>query len=300
MKMKKLILAITVLALLALMSIPAYADITGHTWLGTAYSGYDDYYNANVNAYRTGSTAVLTVTVQNNRPSGSNISVTKVYVTFDWGSTPYASTQVSVTNATLITNGASRTFYINFTVPDILVASNLFKHSYTIFADYNYKNPANTTQTISTRYQSNLFEDFVVYSSDQADAMNVAMIIDSFPTTSWQSAQARILSNKADNETATAMRYYEEGDFGSAKDRFNTALSYLNQAWDAEDSYLTMLQDLQIQRTQAEIGSLNAMTSFFNGLSTMWVLFGIGWVLLGIGYIIKWLRKRPEPPPATT
>jgi len=300
MKMRKSILAITALALLALMSIPAYADITGHTWLGTAFSGHDDYYNASVNAYATGSTAVLTVTVQNNRPLGSNISITRVYVTFDWGST-YASTQMNTTNSILITNGVSRTFYINFTVPDISVASNLYVHAYTIFADYNYKNVTNPSQTISTRYQSTLYQDFAVFSPDQAAAMNLADVIDTFPTPStWESAQAQILANEADNETATAFRYYEQGNFAQAKQSFTTALNDLNQAWSAEQSYLTMLQDLDIQRTQAEIGSLNAMTSFFNGLSTMWVLFGIGWVLLGIGYIIKWLRKRPEPQPATS
>lgn len=299
MKMRKSVVAITALALLALITIPAFAEITGHTWLGTAFSGHDDYYNANVNAYRTGSTAILTVTVQNNRPAGSNISVSRVYVAFDWGQT-YNATQMGGTNATLITNGATRVFSINFTVPSTSVASNLYRHSYTIFADYSYKNPSNTSQTISTRYQSNLFEDFAVYSSDQADAMNLADIIDTFPMpSSWQSAQAQILANQARNETATAQRYYEQGNFALAKQRFNAALSDLNQAWSAEQSYLTMLQDLQIQRTQAEIRSLDAMTSFFNGLSTMWVLFGIGWVLLGIGYIIKYLRaKRAEAPAA--
>lgn len=291
--MKKSILAILALVLLALVSIPAYADITSHTWLGTAFTGHDDYYNANVNAYRTGTTAVLTTTIQNNRPSGSNITLTKVYVTFDWGTT-YSSTQ-----ATNITNGASRTFYINFTVPDVTIASNLYRHSYTIFADYTYKNVTGSN-IISTRYQSSLYDDFVVLSADQADAVNVFETIDSFPfPSSWQSAQAQILANEAENQTNTGDRYYAQGNFAGAKQAYTNALNDLNSAWNAEQSYLTTLQDLQIQRTQAEIGSLNAMTSFFNGLSTMWVLFGIGWVLLGIGYIIKWLRRHPDHQAAT-
>jgi len=285
--MRKSILAIAALALLALISIPAYANITSRTWLGTTYSGRDNYYNRDVFAYKTGTTAILAVTVRNTE--GTTINLTKVWVTFDWGKS-YTSVQVNATTGKItLRNNELRVIFINFTVPDVSVASNLYTHSYTITANFTGGVPPYTM----------FGDDFAVYSQDQADAMNLAMIIDSFPTTSWQSAQARILSNKADNETATAQRYYREGDFGLAKARYNAALNYLNQAWDAEDSYLTMLQDLQIQQTQAQIRSLDAMTSFFNGLSTMWVLFGIGWVLLGIGYIIKYLRaKRPEAPAA--
>lgn len=311
--MSKPILAITALVLFVLVSIPAYADITSHTWLGSFYSGYDGYYNGNVVAYQSGSTAVLQVTVQNNKPSGSNISVTKVYLTFDWGST-YASSQVSASNSTLITNGASHTFGINFTVPDVSLASNLYIHSYTIFADYNYKNPLNTSQTIFTRYQSSLFDDFAVYSPDQAVAMELNRTVQSYPPLIFSSfsnikinnvtfgsisAQAQILWNEAANETATAYRYYTEGNFAAAKQSFSNALNDKNQAFATEQSYLTTLQDLQTQQIQAEIRNLDAWTSFFNGLSTMWVLFGIGWVLLSLGYIVKWLRKRPEPQTAT-
>jgi hypothetical protein len=113
------------------------------------------------------------------------------------------------------------------------------------------------------------------------------------------SAQAQILWNQATNETATAYRDYTEGNFAAAEQGFSNALNDKNQAFAAEQSYLTSLQSLQTQQTQAGINYLNALTSFFNGLSTMWVLFGIGWVLLSIGYIVKWLHKRPEPQTAT-
>jgi hypothetical protein len=41
------------------------------------------------------------------------------------------------------------------------------------------------------------------------------------------------------------------------------------------------------------------MANFFNGLSTMWILFGIGAILFSIGYIIKCsalrhLRSKPQ------
>ena len=314
MKMRKsFLLPVAALVLFVLVSIPAYGDIASHTWLGAFYSGYDGYYNRNVVAYQSGSIAVLEVTVQNNRPSPSNISVTRVYSTFDWGST-YNSSQVSASNSALITNGASHTFSINFTVPNVSVASNLYLHSYTIFADYNYKNQSNTSQIIFTRYQSSLFDDFAVYSSDQASAVDLNRTIQSYPPLVFSSfsnikinnmtfgsisAQAEILWNEASNETASAYRYYTEGNFAAAEQSFSNALNDKNQAFAAEQSYLTSLQSLQTQQTQAETSYLNALTSFFNGISTMWVLLGIGWVLLSIGYIVKWLHKRPEPQTAT-
>jgi len=296
MKVRKSVLAITALALLALISIPVYADITSPQWLGTAFSGVDPYYDQSVTvyAYREGTTAVLALTVDNDR--SYNITVTRVYIKFDWGST-YYSVQVNSTNTVVLAPPDMKLFFINFTVPDISVATNTFRHYYTLYADFNYRNPSNTSQIISTNYHQSS-QDFVVFSSDQADARDLANILSTYPTTSWESVQAQILANKMVNETAAAGRYYAQGNFAAAKQHYSMALNYRNQAWDAEDSYLTMLQDLQIQRTQAEIRNLDAMTSFFNGLSTMWVLFGIGWVLLGIGYIVKYLRAKREAPAA--
>jgi hypothetical protein len=290
MKMKKSVIVITALALLAFMSIPAYASITSPAWLGkiNLYSGTDDYYGQSVIAYETGSTAVLKITVTNTE--GTTINLTKVWVTFDWG-TSYVSTQVNATTGKItMRNGDTRIFFINFTVPDTSVASNMYTHYYTITANFTGGSPPYTMTG----------SNFAVYSADQADFQNLKSIVDGYPSTSFQSAQARILWNQAANETATANRYYAAGNFAAAKQSYSNALNDKNQAWSVEESYLTMLQDLDIQQIQAQIGSLNAMTSFFNGLSTMWVLFGIGWVLLGIGYIIKWLRKRPEPPPPAT
>jgi len=282
--MKKPIFAVIAFLLLAVTLIPVYAGITGRTWLGTSASGYDIYYNRDVNAYRTGTTAILAVTVRNTE--GTTINLTKVEVTFDWGET-YESVQVNTTNKITMRNNEIRVFFIEFIVPDVSVASNLYTHAYTIMANFTGGSPPYTW----------FGDDFAVYSTDQADAINLAMIIDDFPTTSWQSSKARILYNKANNETSTAMRYYDEGDFAAAKQRFNAALTYLNQAWDAEEAYLSIWEDFEISEIEARIRSMDAMTSFFNGLSTMWVLFGIGWVLLGIGYIVKYLRaKRPEAP----
>jgi len=295
--MKKPILAVIALLLVAAMVIPAHAEITGYTWLGAKYT-YDDYYNQWIYGYKEGTTAILAVWVRNNY-TGSNarqINVTKVYVSFDWGE-KYEAVQISSTNpfGVIIQAGAQRVLYVNFTVPSVAVASNMYTHAYTIYSDYKVKN-ATGTNWFSRTYESAIYQDFVVYSVDQATAMDLTEIIADYPDPNeWESTRARILANKAENETDAGWRYYEAGDFTRARQRFATALDYLNQAWDAEETYLTVWEELEIEEMRARIRGYDAMSSFLNGLSTMWVLLGIGWVLLGIGYIIKYLRaKRPE------
>lgn len=64
-----------------------YADITDKTWLGTTYTGPDEYYSPSpprpdVNAYESGTTAILVITVKN--PEEFDINVASVYVTFNW------------------------------------------------------------------------------------------------------------------------------------------------------------------------------------------------------------------------
>jgi len=295
--MKKPILAIIAFLLVAVALIPAYADITSRSWIGATYIGYDNYYRADIIAYKTGSTAVLITTVKNpNATSVTNtINITSVYVTFDWGTT-YSSNQLA--KPVRLKPQESYVFAINFTVPDTTEASNLYRHTYTIYADYTFKNLSSVNQWLTGKWTwFPTTPDFVVYSTTQADAMDMARIIDgtSPPSGGWRSAKAQILWNKAENETDSGWVYYAEGDFTRAKQRFSTALDHINQAWDAEEAYLTVWEEIDIQESQARIRNLDAITSFFNGLSTMWVLFGIGWVLLGIGYIVKYLRaKRQE------
>jgi tetratricopeptide (TPR) repeat protein len=160
------------------------------------------------------------------------------------------------------------------------------------------KNPANTSQILSGKYSSSVYDDFVVYSSDQAAAMDLLRIINSFPAPTWQSAQAAILANMAENETGSGSAYYSEGNFTRAEQCYSTALSDLNTALSDEQSYQTTLQDLHAGNMSARNAYVNAWASFFNGFSTLWVLLGIGWVLISIGYIIKVMRtRRPEAPP---
>jgi len=286
--MKKAILLAAAVSMIVLSAlVPAYANITGTKWLGTTYSGHDDYYDANVNAYLTGDTAVLAVTVRN--AEGFDINITNVHVNFDWEAN-YTSIQVNATNPELMANNEVRMFFINFQVPDTSTASNLYMHAYNVVAEFSYPNATMVNQTL-TGYYSDFGDDFVVYSTSQANSRNLLRIIDGFavPTGGWRSAKAKVLWQKAQNETSSGQEYYRQGDFQTAEQRFNTALTFINQAWDAEQAYLTVYEELDIQELQASINSMQSMASFFNGLSVMWALFGVAGILFGIGYIVKWL-----------
>jgi len=287
--MRKILFVAVIFALAMITLTPVYAGVTRSDppWLGTTYRGADEYYGVSVYAYEEGDKAVLSLKVTNDK--AVSINVTSVYVSFDWGLN-YSSTQVNATRPLTLKTHETRAFFIEFTVPDTTVASNLYTHAYTIVARYSYPNATDPTKTIREYYYF-FAEDFVVYSADQADAVNYMRIISTYMpslSTYWQSARAKILWNKASKEVNTAREYYRQGDFYSAKQHFGNALDYVDQGWLAEEEYQTAQQDLQIQRTQAEIKSLEAMANLFNGLSAMWMLFGIGGLLFGIGYIVKW------------
>lgn len=291
--MRKPIFALIAFLLVAAAMIPAYAGIFGSAWIGYTFTGTDTYYgDGAIFAYKEGTTAVLAVTVQNT--NGTTLfNVTSVSVKFDWGTT-YTSTQVSNTNQIPLPSG-TMVFFVTFTVPNATAVSNLYRHSYTIFAGYSIKNATGTNWIAGTYQTTN--NDFVVYSIDQADATDLDRILRTFspPTGGWTSAKAKILANRALNETSSGRAYYAAGDFTRAKQRFAAALDDINSAWSAEEDYLIAYEELDIAEFQAEINSMNAWASFLNGFSTLWVLIGIGWVLLGIGYIVKWLRtRRPE------
>jgi tetratricopeptide (TPR) repeat protein len=294
---KPLFIAIVFLLTLATL-IPVYADIYNWTWLGTTYTGWDEYYDDYVNAYESGTTAVLAVTVRNT--DGHNITVTSVYVNMDWDDT-HKSTQVNATNTETLDDGEVRVFFVDFKVSNTTVASNLFTHSYTIIVEYFFYPNASDPSLTKTGKYTEFGDDFVVYSADQADARDLIRIINRFSPPSpygWSSVRAQILWNRAANETSNGEEYYRRGDFYEAKQHFSAALDHINQAWNAEEAYLTVQEELNIRQIEANIKNLDSMANFFNGLSTMWILFGIGGILFGIGYIIKWsvhARRHSKP-----
>lgn len=120
----------------ALAPAPAKAQISSFVWLDTAYKGYDpllsnSYYDY-VQAYKAGSTAVLKIAIQNT--TGETINIKGAKVKFDWTGGEYVANAADYPAS--LADGASGIATISFTVPETSVASNQFKHSYTVSVDY--------------------------------------------------------------------------------------------------------------------------------------------------------------------
>ena len=309
--MRKPIFVLLAFILVSAILMPVYADIPTIAWLGTSNNGQvDRYYGPTklVNAYKEGTTAIAAVTfndsvqmvdITSHKIVSVSINVTRVYISFGWGLT-VNSTQASSTSPVSLSPSEEYTFFINFTVPSAAKVSNLYVYSYTVYATYEYYNVTYHPQTLSGTFSYSR-QNFVVYSTDQAAAVDLNKTISSFlsaePPQALQCDQAKILYDMAANETANGDRYYLEGDFTLANQSYSTALNHLNSALSDEQSYQTTLQGLQTGNTSARNAYFNAWASFLNGFSTLWVLLGIGWVLISIGYIIKVMRtRRPEAP----
>lgn len=133
------VLLVVIANMLAALVLPAVlapasaeAAINSVVWLDTAYKGADPLLGGNVQAYETGSTANLLVSIQNT--TGENITIKGAKVKFDWTGGEYAATTDN--SLTTLGNNESGTATISFTVPETSVASNQVKHSYTVSVDY--------------------------------------------------------------------------------------------------------------------------------------------------------------------
>lgn len=115
----------------ALAPASAEAAINSIVWLDTAFKGADPLLGY-VQAYETGATAVLKISILNT--TGDTIAIKGARVKFDWTDGEYAATAANYP-ATLA-NNESGTATISFTVPAISVASNQVKHSYAVSVDY--------------------------------------------------------------------------------------------------------------------------------------------------------------------
>ena len=115
----------------ALAPAPAVAAISSVTWLNTACKGTDALLGGTVQAYEAGSAATLQVSVLNT--TGETIEIKGAKVKFDWAGGEYAATD---NYPATLANNEGGIVGISFTVPDVAVASNRVRHSYTVYVDY--------------------------------------------------------------------------------------------------------------------------------------------------------------------
>lgn len=301
--MRKNLVLISILLIAALMSlalqVQAQVTVDGITitpkWMGFTYLGdQDSYYGEGIDivAYEENSIVILSISIYNaftGAPS-KQINVSAVEISFDWETGTYSapSTIVSVIDPVEIPWQKTRTITFNFTLPSTSIATNLYLHSYTITVEHrNY--PSEAKYDDVTLFDTN----FAVYSTAQADAVELNKITGSMTNPYYQSTRARLLWLKSSNETDTAARYYSKGDFSNAKAHYQTALDLRNQAYTAEESYGVALEELQLKYYESS-------SNFFTSAGTFMVLFGAALVLFSIGYILKGfaaIRKPSTSPP---
>lgn len=256
---------------------PAKASIQAYNWIGAEYRGYDSFYGTDITAFETGSTATLTVSVYNDFwPDWWGwylpINVSKVMVSFDWG-TNYTSTEANEANPALLKILEARTFKISFTVPSESVVSNLVTHSYTIRIEH-----INSQGDLVGTWTTYGF-DFAVYLNDQTTAQRSHRILTTIFNASTASlpSDSRKLLMKARNQTAVGEIYYGLGNFVQSKQEFESALNTANNA-------------LSIEPSDFDQSKMNFYNSF-SIISWAFLLIGIGTILIGIGTIIRRGKK---------
>lgn len=305
MKKQKLYIA-TILALIILIGA------TGNTaraalepgdwkWMGYAFHGFDSFHGATVYAYEYNSTAILSVTVNNDYVADKSLNISALKVWMDWGIN-YTSEMTTMIDPYVIPWGETRVIPIEFEVPSPNIVSNNAVYGYTIILEY----VNSTTEPKKIIGSDEIFAglDFVVYSNDQAEAQKTMIIVDEMLETTnpndFNSTNAKIFWIKAENETFVAETSYSRGDFGDAKAHYQKAIEMINEAFTAEQAKGGGFDDAQVDLLKAQAESMRASASYFSGLSNMWTLIGVAAVLFAIGYIVRGVGvfRKPQAPPA--
>ena len=329
-KMRKVVAILLGLVLTMAISIsmisPAQAHIdTCWTWLPPYISKVDGSYVI----YEDESTASLLVPVTNVEVSLMNVSL--VYITFDWNENKTLDLSASPTQ---IESGNTEYFTVSFVADATEAISSSLQHTYTVNVVY-VNATGGIVDTLSRdwdHFGGNNKWKFVVYSTDQADVLDLQSRYTSYttnyPLTWFTDADARLLAAQAQAEgTLGATEYNTRQDYASAKTRYTTALTLYGQAVATEDEYrvatldaglnttltanaLTMMNAsalvkyAEAAQTEADaaviaanatkIQAEAALTNAY-GFYFIGLGFAIGWSFIGLGVMIYALRK-PKPP----
>ena len=260
--MRRIAISIVLLSFLALVSPigalivtsgSAQAAITNVYWVDAVYQGSDPLLG-NVNAYESGSTAVLNVVVENN--NDDDIDVMGVSLDVDWGESYEASSVASD-----IAEGATRVYEISFDVPSEASAYT----TYGWIVDVQFEYPEGT---VNHYYYTDVFDHpLAVYSSAQANAMDSAQRLADRGIPGQLSAKCRDLFSQSKAKAALATDQYTSGDFDNAKSNYDDSLDLLKQSFEADMDQVDLTSDT---------GNL---------------LKGIGILLFGMGALLYGLRR---------
>jgi len=308
------------------MISPAQAHIDQWTWLPPYISKVDGSYVI----YKDGSTASLLVPVKND-VGVDLMNVSLVYITFDWNTNKTLDLSA---NPTQIESGDTHFFTVSFEADATEAISSLIQHTYTVNVVYvNATGAINGTLSRNwDHFGGNNKWKFVVYSTDQADVLDLQSRYSSYTTNyplDWfTDLDALLLAAQAQTEgTLAATDYNTYKDYASAKTRYTTALTLYGQAVATENEFIMDALDAELNTTltsnaatmmnataamtyaeaaqteaDAAVIAANAtkiqadaaLTNAY-GFYFIGLGFAIGWSFIGLGIMIYALRK-PKPP----
>lgn len=303
--MRKIDTVLTSLLLTALISSVVTVSVRGESinkdmtrWVNYSFKGHDVYYETDVVAYQEGSTATLVASIENDIGTAINVSV--VGISFDWQKPEdgwYNSTQASKEKTVVLEPGETLYFTVNFTVPSIEVAHAVL-HDYVVYVEYADPDGSLRRWNATRTYFDPDLPYFAVYSEDQAQSKQMDQTIAGIEAPTWDTIKAKLLWQRAMNESTIADYYYALGDFTQAIAHYGKALSLIDEAFAYEEIQGAALEDAEIENLETQVKLAEAWANFANGLSNMWTLIGVALVLFAVGYIIRGLtelRRKPSP-----
>lgn len=298
--MKKFTAALFGILLCALISMiainPAQAFINRFTWL-PPYIDKD----SGVVIYGHGSTVQLLVPVENDwYPAGLNVS--RVIVSFDWGQNKTLDLSANIEH---VEEGETKIFTVSFTADANEAVSSDWAHEYTIHVEHVNATSGPTKIVGTWSVDWNDFWPsyrFVVFSTDQADALDLSIEYYSYESTypvgDFLSTNASQLAGQAKIEAILGSTHYMRGDYASAKTQYETALGLYSQALSVEAEWGTKLDEaaLEVTLTEAEANMAMANAELRQAdavvnQSYAYILFGLGFVFIGVATIIYASRK---------
>lgn len=295
-KMPAILFGFLIATLISMSTIsPAQAAIQQFSWQPPyKYRGYESrFYSTYIVGYEHGATVNLRVPVEGGYSPYMN--VTAVSLVFDTG---FNVTLNYTASPVKIDYDETHVFYVSFAA-NVTELSNLWAHTYTIYVKRNY--PSIGTWTTSWNSWSPSYR-FVVFSTEQVEAMELE---DEYNTIEaywdyFESAEGRLLAHEAEVEGDVGYNYLNRWDFANAKTHFQNGVDLWEDAFAAEENWLTTYQEAMLNATKNEADAAlteadaaarsadAAMNQFY-----VWILLGLGMILTGIG-VITYAFKKPK------
>jgi hypothetical protein len=250
-------------------------------------------YDTQIVVYEHGATVTLGVLVVN--PYDPYVNVTAVSLVFDTGfnvTLNYTATPVK------IDFHEKHYFDVSFTA-NVTETPNAWAHEYTIYVKYDF--PSTGTWIAEWDYWYPAYR-FVVYSADQLEATDLQAEYDT-SRTYWdyfESVEGRLLAYEAEEEGEIGYGYLSRWDFANAKIHFQNGIDLWEDAFVAEEDWLTTYQEAMLNATKNEADAAAksadaaaksadaALNQFY-----VWILVGLGMILTGIG-VVAYTFKKPK------